>query len=74
MLGEDYKAMTASGKAYQLILKIKSTNEHAVFGGYQLGGHGSSVVAEVLDSQTFDPTGGVKLVFPGDLEILDPQP
>jgi hypothetical protein len=36
--------------------------------------HGSKVIAEILDSQTFYPTGGVKPVSPGDLEILDPQP
>ena len=74
MLGEEYKAATPSGKTYKLILKIKGTNEYAVFGGYQLGSHGSGVIAEILDSQTFYPTGGVKLVSPGELEILDPQP
>lgn len=74
MLGEEYKAVTSSGKAYKLILRIKGTDEYAVFGGYQLGSHGSGVIAEVLDAQTFYPTGGVKLVSPGDLEIVDPQP
>lgn len=74
MLGEEYKATAPSGKTYKLILKIKSTNEYAVFGGYQLGSHGSSLIAEILDSQTFYPTGGVRLVSPGDLEILNPQP
>jgi hypothetical protein len=74
MLGEEYKTATSSGKAYKLILKIKGTNEYAVFGGYQLGNHGSGIIAEILDTQTFYPTGGVKLVSPGDLEILDPQP
>jgi hypothetical protein len=74
MLGEEYKTVTSSGKAYKLILRIKTTNEYVVFGGYQLGSHGSGVIAEILDPQTFYPTGGVKLVSPGDLEILDPQP
>jgi hypothetical protein len=74
MLGEEYKAVMPLGKAYKLILRIKNTNEYAVFGGYQLGSHGSGIVAEILDSQTFFPTGGVKLVSPSDLEILDPQP
>ncbi|MDJ0734192.1 MAG: hypothetical protein QNJ47_08950 [Nostocaceae cyanobacterium] len=74
MLGEEYKAVTPSGKAYKLILRIKATNEYAVFGGYQLGSHGSGVIAEILDPQTLYPTGGVKVVSPGDLEILDPQP
>jgi hypothetical protein len=74
MLGEEYKTGTSSGKTYKLILRVKSTNEYAVFGGYQLGSHGSKVIAEILDSQTFYPTGGVKPVSPGDLEILDPQP
>jgi hypothetical protein len=74
MLGEEYKTGTSSGKAYKLILRIKSTNEYAVFGGYQLGSHGSGIIAEILDAQTFYPTGGVKLVSPGELEILDPQP
>jgi hypothetical protein len=77
MLGEEYeeyKATAPSGKTYKLILKIKSTHEYAVFGGYQLGSHGSSLIAEILDSQTFYPTGGVRLVSPGDLEILNPQP
>jgi len=73
-MGEKYKAVATSGKAYKLILKIKATNEYAVFGGYQLGSHGSGIVAEIVDSQTFDPTGGVRLVSPSDLEILDPQP
>jgi hypothetical protein len=74
MLGEEYKTVTSSGKAYKLILRIKSTNEYVVFGGYQLGSQGSRVIAEILDPQTFYPTGGVKLVSPGELEILDPQP
>ncbi|MDX2273041.1 MAG: hypothetical protein NW237_13985 [Cyanobacteriota bacterium] len=74
MLGEEYKAVTPSGKAYKLILKIKSTNEYAIFGGYQLGSRGSGIVVEILDPQTFYPTGGVKLASPSDLEILDPQP
>jgi hypothetical protein len=74
MLAEEYKVASPSGKAYKLILKIKSTNEYAVFGGYQLGSKGSGVIAEILDSQTFFPSGGVKLVSPGDLEIVDPQP
>ena len=74
MLGEEYKAATPSGKPYKLILRIKSTDEYAVFGGYQQGSHGSGVIAEVLDAQTFYPTGGVKLVSPSDLEIVDPQP
>lgn len=74
MLGEEYKAVTPSGKTYKLILRIKSTNEYAVFGGYQLGSHGSGIIAEILDTQTFYPTGGVKLVSPSELEILDPQP
>jgi len=74
MLGQEYKAVAPSGQAYKLILKIKGTNEYAVFGGYQLGSHGSGVVAEILDAQTLYPTGGVKLVSPGDLEIVDPQP
>jgi hypothetical protein len=73
MLGQEYKVASSSGRVYKLILKIKSTNECVVFGGYQLGSHGNQVIAEVLDS-TFNPTGGVKLVSPGDLEVLDPQP
>jgi hypothetical protein len=74
MLGEEYKVVSQSGKTYKLILRIKSTGEYAVFGGYQLGSHGSGVIAEILDSQNLYPTGGVKLVSPGDLEILNPQP
>jgi hypothetical protein len=74
MLGEEYKTIASSGKSYKLILRIKSTNEYAVFGGYQLGSRGAGVIAEILDPQTFYPTGGVKLVSPGELEILDPQP
>lgn len=74
MLGKEYKAISPSGKAYKLILRIKNTNEYAVFGGYQLGSKGSGIIAEILDPQTFYPTGGVKLVSPSDLEILDPQP
>jgi len=73
-MSEKYKAVATSGKAYKLILKVKATNEYAVFGGYQLGSHGSGIVAEIVDAQTFDPAGGVRLVSPSDLEILDPQP
>jgi hypothetical protein len=73
MLGQKFKVASSSGKIYKLILRMKSTNECVVFGGYQLGSHGNQVIAEVLDS-TFNPTGGVKLVSPGDLEVLDPQP
>jgi hypothetical protein len=73
MLGQEYKAASPSGRTYKLILKIKSTNEFAIFGGYQLGSHGQQVIAEILDL-TYSPTGGVKLVSPGDLEVLDPQP
>jgi hypothetical protein len=74
MLGKEYQSVATSGKTYKLILKIKATNEYAVFGGYQLGSHGTGIIVEILDSQTFYPTGGVKLVSPGELEILDPQP
>jgi hypothetical protein len=73
-MSEKYKAVATSGKAYKLILKIKATNEYAVFGGYQLGSHGSGTIAEILDSHTFDPTGGVRLVSPSDLEIIAPKP
>jgi hypothetical protein len=73
MLGQEYKAASSSGRTYKLILKIKSTNECVVFGGYQLGSHGNQVIAEILDP-TYNPTGGVRLVSPGDLEVIDPQP
>jgi len=73
-MSEKYKAVATSGKAYKLILKIKATNEYTVFGGYQLGSHGSGIVTEIVDSQTLDPTGGVRLVLSSDLEILDPHP
>jgi len=73
-MSEKYKAVATSIKAYKLILKVKATNEYAVFGGYQLGSHGSGIIAEIVDSQTFDATGGVRLVSPSDLEIIDPQP
>jgi hypothetical protein len=73
MLGQEYKVLSSSGRVYKLILRIKSTNECVVFGGYQLGSHGNQVIAEILDP-TYNPTGGVKLVSPGDLEVLDPQP
>lgn len=74
MIGEEYKSISPSGKVYKLILRVKSTNEYAVFGGYQLGSRGSGVIAEILHPETFLPTGGIRLVSPGDLEILDPQP
>jgi hypothetical protein len=73
MLGQEYKVASSSGRIYKLILRIKSTNECVVFGGYQLGSHGNQVIAEILDS-SYNPTGGVKLVSPGDLKVLDPQP
>jgi hypothetical protein len=73
MQGKEYKAILPSGQTYKLILKIKSTNEYAIFGGYQLDSNGSGVIVEILDSKYYQ-TGGVKIVSPGDLEILDPQP
>ena len=73
MLVDKNKTEIPSGQTYKLILKIKDTNEYAIFGGYQLGSNGSGVIVEILDSN-FYQTGGVKLVSPKDLEILDPQP
>jgi len=73
MLGNEDKTEVPLGKTYKLILKIKDTNEYAIFGGYQLGSNGSGVIVEILDSN-FYQTGGVKVVSPKDLEILDPQP
>ncbi|MBO3457154.1 hypothetical protein G7B40_029330 [Aetokthonos hydrillicola Thurmond2011] len=74
MLGEEYKVVNPSGQVYKLILRIKSTGEFAVFVGYQLGSKGSRIIVEILDSQNLSPTGGVRQVSPGDIEILDPQP
>lgn len=73
MLENENKTQVPLGKTYKLILKIKDTNEYAIFGGYQLGSNGSGVIVEILDSN-FYQTGGVKVVSPKDLEILDPQP
>jgi hypothetical protein len=73
MLENENKTQFPLGKTYKLILKIKDTNEYAIFGGYQLGSNGSGVIVEILDSN-FYQTGGVKVVAPKDLEILDPQP
>ena len=73
MLENEDKTEVPLGKTYKLILKIKDTNEYAIFGGYQLGSNGSGVIVEILDSN-FYQTGGVKVVSPKDLEILDPQP
>jgi hypothetical protein len=73
MLENENKTEVPLGKTYKLILKIKDTNEYAIFGGYQLGSNGSGVIVEILDSN-FYQTGGVKVVSPKDLEILDPQP
>ncbi len=74
MLGKEYKAVRSSGKPYKLILRIKSTGEYAVFGGYTLGSKGTKIIVEILNSQDFYPTGGVREVSPGDMEVLDPQP
>ncbi len=74
MLSGDYKGIRPSGRVYKLILKIKTTGEIAVFGGYQLGSKGTKVIVEILDPNDFYPTGGVREVSPGDIEILDPQP
>lgn len=74
MLGGEYKAVNPSGQVYKLILRIKSTGEFAVFGGYQLGSKGSKIIVEILNSSELYPTGGVRQVSPGDIEILDPQP
>jgi hypothetical protein len=73
MLGDKNKTEIPSGQTYKLILKIKDTNEYAIFGGYHLGSNGSGIIVQILDSN-FYQTGGVKLVSPKDLEILDPQP
>ncbi len=74
MLGGEYKAVSSSGQTYKLILRIKSTGEYAVFGGYTLGSKGTKIIVEILNSQNLYPTGGVREVSPGDLEIVDPQP
>ncbi|MBE9202030.1 MULTISPECIES: hypothetical protein [unclassified Nodularia (in: cyanobacteria)] len=74
MLGGEYKAVNPSGQIYKLIFRIKSTGEFAVFGGYQLGSKGSKIIVEILNSEDLYPTGGVRQVSPGDIEILDPQP
>jgi hypothetical protein len=74
MLGKEYKSVRSSGKPYKLILRIKSTGEYAVFGGYTLGSKGTKIIVEILNSQDFYPTGGVREVSPGDMEVLDPQP
>jgi hypothetical protein len=74
MLGGEYKAVRTSGQVYKLILRIKSTGEYAVFGGYQLGSQGSKVIVEILSPEDLCPTGGLREVSPGDMEILDPQP
>ncbi|MEH2082990.1 MAG: hypothetical protein V7K89_24330 [Nostoc sp.] len=74
MLGEEYKAVKTSGQVYKLILRIKSTGEYAVFGGYQLGSHGSKIIVEILNPEDLFPTGGLREISPGDIEILDPQP
>ncbi|MEH1842396.1 MAG: hypothetical protein V7L20_27620 [Nostoc sp.] len=74
MLGEEYKAVKTSGQVYKLILIIKSTGEYAVFGGYQLGSHGSKIIVEILNPKDLFPTGGLREIPPGDIEILDPQP
>jgi hypothetical protein len=74
MLGKEYKSVSPSGQVYKLILRIKKTGEYGVFGGYQLGTQGSGIVVEILNPDDLYPTGGIRLVSPGDLEILDPQP
>jgi hypothetical protein len=74
MLGKEYKSVRPSGQVYKLILRIKSTGEFAVFGGYQLGTKGSKIIVEILNPEDLYPTGGVREVSPSDIEILDPQP
>ncbi|MBD2693882.1 hypothetical protein [Anabaena catenula] len=74
MLGGEYKAVKPSGQVYKLILKIKKTGEYAVFGGYPLGTRGSKIIVEILNPDDLYPTGGIRQVSPGDIEILDPQP
>ena len=74
MLGGEYKAVRTSGQVYKLILKIKATGEYAVFGGYQLGSQGSKIIVEILNPEDLYPTGEIREVSPGDIEILDPQP
>lgn len=74
MLGGEYKAVRSSGQVYKLILRIKSTGEYAIFGGYELGSKGSKIIVEILNPEDLYPTGGIRQVAPGDVEILDPQP
>lgn len=74
MLGAEYKAVSSSGQIYKLILKLKSTGEYVVFGGYTLGSHGKKIIVEVLNSQDLYPTGGVREVSIVDIEIVAPQP
>jgi hypothetical protein len=74
MIGDKYKVASTSGQVYKLILKVKSTGEFAVFGGYQLGSHGSGVIVEILDQETLYPTGGTRIVAPSEIAIVDPQP
>lgn len=74
MLGEEYKTVNPSGQVYKLIFRIKNTDEYAVFAGYQLGSHGSKIIVEIINPEDLYPTGGVRQVSPGDIEILDPQP
>jgi len=68
-MSEKYKAVATSGKAYKLILKIKATNEYAVFDGYQLGSHGSGIVAEIVDSLLI-PLVGLGLLRQAILKYL----
>ena len=73
MLGREYKTPIPTGELSKLILKIKSTGEYGIFGGFKLDNKGKRVVVEILDSQ-FLQTKDTKLVFPEELEVLDPQP
>ncbi|MEH2010440.1 hypothetical protein [Nostoc sp.] len=72
-LGENDKVVSPSQEVYDLIFRIKSTGEYAVFGGNILDNKGK-IIAKILNPNPKDLylTGGYRLVLPSEIEIIDP--
>ncbi|MEH2465131.1 hypothetical protein [Nostoc sp.] len=74
VLSENDKVVSPSREVYDLIFRIKSTGEYAVFGGHILDKKNSKIMAKILNANPKDLylTGGYRLVSPSEIEIIDP--
>ncbi len=71
---ENDKAVRPLAEVDDLIFRIKSTGEYAVFGGHLLDSKGSKIRAKILNPNPKDLylTGGDRLVSLSEIEIIDP--